>query len=175
MKILNTKLKGTFKIIHNKIKEKRGYFVRDFCIQTFKKKKIKFDIKQTNFSFNKSKGTLRGFHYQQHPYSEAKIVTCIKGQLLIVLLDINKKSNSYLKHLKFKLSEKDNYSILISKNCATAFITLKKNTLVLYYMSDYYKPNKSLGIRYDDPKLKIKWPSKPRVISKRDKNFQNLN
>ena len=174
MKILKTKFKGTFKIKHKKNFDKRGYFVRDFCKETFKKKNIKFEVRQTNFSYNKKMATLRGFHYQKKPFSEAKIVSCLKGKLLLVLLNVNKSSKNYLKYIKFVLKENDNTSILISKECATAFLTLKKNTLVLYYMSDIYKKNKGIGIRYNDPKLNLKWPVKPKIISVRDNNFTNL-
>ena len=174
MKILKTKFKGTFLIKHKKNVDKRGYFVRDFCIHTLKKKKITFNIKQTNFSFNKSIATLRGFHYQKKPYSESKIISCVKGKLLLVLLNVNTKSKDYLKHAKFILEESDNKSVLISNECATAFLTLKKNTLALYYMSDFYKKDKGTGIRFNDPKLNIKWPIKPKIISARDKNFLNL-
>ena len=128
----------------------------------------------SNFSYNKTAATLRGFHYQKKPFSEAKIVSCLKGKIFLVLLNINKNSKHYLKYVKFILKENDNTSVLISKDCATAFLTLKSKTLVLYYMSDFYKKNESIGIRYNDPKLKVKWPIKPKVISQRDKKFMNL-
>ena len=175
MNLIKTKFKGTYIINHKKNKDFRGYFMRGFCKNEFIKRKIKFDIKQTNFSFNKSRFTLRGFHYQVRPFSEDKIITCVKGEIFVVLININKKSKHYLKHLKIRLDEKLNKSLLISKNCAAAFLTLKKNTLVFYYMSNFYKKRKDLGIRYNDPKLKINWPYKPKVISNRDKNFKDLN
>ena len=135
---------------------------------------MNFKVKQTNFSFNEKKFTLRGFHYQNFPFSEDKIITCINGSILLVLVNINKRSSNYLENIKIKLSSKMNRSVLISKNCATAFLTLESKTLVFYYMSNYYKKNKSMGIRYDDPKLKIKWPNKVKIISNRDLNFKNI-
>ena len=86
--------------------------------------------------------------------------------MLLVLLDLNKKSKTYLNHIKIILSESLNESVLVSKTCATAFLTLKSNTLVSYYMTTYYKKNKGSGINYKDPKLKIKWTKQPKVISK---------
>jgi len=174
MKIVKTKFKGTYVINHLKKIDKRGFFMRGICTQILKNKKISFNIKQTNYSYNKKKLTLRGFHFQSSPFSEKKIITCIKGKILLVILNLDKKSKNYLKHLKFNLSDNLKRSVLISKNCATAFLTLEPETLVFYYMSSYYKKNKGNGIRYNDPKLKINWPKKPKVISSKDLNFENL-
>ena len=174
MKIVKTKFKDTYLIDHSKKNDKRGFFMRGICTKILKNKNVSFNIKQTNYSYNKKKLTLRGFHFQLPPFSEKKIITCVKGKLLLVIVNIDKKSNNYLKHLKFILSDNLNRSVLISKNCATAFLTLEPGTLVYYYMSSYYKKNKGEGIRYNDPKLKINWPKKPKVISSRDLNFENL-
>ena len=174
MKIKKTKFKNTFILEHKKKFDKRGFFMRGFCNEVLKKKKLNFKVKQTNFSFNEKKFTLRGFHYQNFPFSEDKIITCINGSILLVLVNINKRSSNYLENIKIKLSSKMNRSVLISKNCATAFLTLESKTLVFYYMSNYYKKNKSMGIRYNDPKLKIKWPNKVKIISNRDLNFKNI-
>ena len=154
--------------------DKRGFFTRGFCNKLFTKAKINFKIKQTNFSFNKKKLTLRGFHFQKSPFSESKIITCVKGKILLVIININEKSKNYLKHIKINLSDNINKSVLISKDCATAFLTLEPDTLVLYYMSAFYKKNKGMGIRYNDPKLNIKWPNKPKIISDRDIKFENI-
>ncbi len=174
MKIKKTKFKNTFILEHKKKYDKRGFFMRGFCNEILKKKDINFKVKQTNISFNEKKFTLRGFHYQNFPFSENKIITCINGSILLVLVNIDKKSPNYLKNIKIKLSSKMNKSVLISKTCATAFLTLEPKTLVLYYMSNYYKKNKSMGIRYNDPKLKIKWPKKVKIISNRDLKFKNI-
>lgn len=174
MKIVKTKFKDTYLINHSKKIDKRGFFMRGICTKILKRKKIHFSIKQTNYSYNKKKLTLRGFHFQTSPFSEKKIITCVKGKILLIIVNIDKKSKYYLKHLKFILLENLNQSVLISKNCATAFLTLEPETLVFYYMSSYFKKNKGKGIRYNDPKLKINWPKKPKIISSRDLNFKNL-
>ena len=174
MKLKKTKFKNTFIIENKKKNDRRGFFMRGYCQNVIKMKGINFKVKQTNFSFNKKKLTLRGFHYQNYPHAENKIITCIKGKILLVLLNINKKSSNYLKHIKIQLSSNMNKSVLVSKECATAFLTLEKETLVFYYMSNYYKKNKSMGIKYNDPKLKIKWPFKPKIISEKNLKFNKL-
>ena len=174
MKIKKTKFENTFIVEHKKDFDNRGFFMRGFCKEILKKVNINFSIKQTNFSYNEKKLTFRGFHYQNYPYSEQKVVTCINGKILLVLVNIDKKSKNYLKNIKITLSPKMNKSVIISKNCATSFLTLEPKTLVLYYMSSYYKKNKGRGIRYNDPKLKIKWPNKVKIISKRDLNYKDM-
>ena len=172
MKIIKTKFNGIFKIIGVKKKDTRGYLLRNFCRNELKKKSINFNIKQTNISYNKTKGTFRGFHYQKKPYSEKKIINCLKGSVLLYVLDIDKTSTNYLRYIKFLLKENDTYSIYIPKNYATAFLTLKKNTIIFYYMSEFFASSKGTVIRFDDPKIKINLPFKPKVISKKDKNFK---
>ena len=130
MNLIKTKFKGTYIINHKKNKDFRGYFMRGFCKNEFIKKKIKFDIKQTNFSFNKSKFTLRGFHYQARPFSEDKIITCAKGEIFVVLININKKSKHYLKHLKIRLDE--NFFFSFSNFCD--FVPLKELTELLRFL-----------------------------------------
>jgi|694.fasta_scaffold145162_3 dTDP-4-dehydrorhamnose 3,5-epimerase len=174
MKIIRTKAKDIYIISHKKIKDNRGFFMRSFCKRIFKKKGINFNIKQINFSFNKKKYTLRGFHYQKKPFSEKKIINCIKGSVLIVLLNINKKSKNYLKFIKIKLDERIKKSLFVSENYATAFLTLKVNTLVIYYMSNFYNFKYSSGLKFNDPKIGVKWPVKPSSISKKDINFKKI-
>jgi len=174
MKLLKTKFNGTFIIKHQKLKDKRGFFMRGFCKNVLEKKGVDFKIKQTNFSYNKKKYTLRGFHFQKKPFAETKLISCIKGKLLIVLVDINKKSKNYLKHIKINLSSNLNKSLLISKNCATAYLTLTDETLIFYYMSNFYKKEKGYGFKYNDPRLNIKWPKKPKIISRKDLSYKNL-
>lgn len=148
--------------------------MRGYCEKELKKIGVNFKIKQSNYSFNKEKFTFRGFHYQTAPYSESKIINCVSGKLLLLLVNIDKKSPNYLKKLKFILDSDMNKSILIFKDCATAFLTLESRTLVHYYMSSFFKNGKAQGLNYMDPKIKINLPKKPKVISKRDLSFKYL-
>ena len=171
MLIQKTKFKKLFIISKEPLVDKRGYFVRDFCNDELKK--IRFSIKQINISFNKKNYTLRGFHYQTKPYEEDKIITCISGKILNVCIDLRKKSKTYLKIFKKYLSDRNYQSLHIPAGFANAYLTLKPNTKILYYMSKYYKPKFGKGIRFNDPLFKISWPKKPRVISKKDLNYIN--
>ena len=172
MRLIKTKIKGVFVIKHNSFKDKRGSFTRLFC-EDILKKKVKFNIKQSNISKNRKKYTLRGFHYQIGKYSENKIIRCLKGGIFDIIVDLRKNSKTYAKYVSIKLNHKSNTSIIIPKGCANAFLTLVDNTEVLYYTSNFYNKNFEKGIRYNDPFFKFKWPIEPNVISKKDKKSNN--
>ena len=152
----------------------RGFFMRTYCVNTFKKYGIKKKINQINISHNSKKHTLRGYHFQKKPYSEAKTISCIKGEIFFSVLDIDPSSKFYLKTCNMILNEKDNKICYVPKGYATAFLTMKDFTEVLYLMSDSYKPEYGTGIRYNDPIIKEKWPFKPKVVSDKDMNFDNF-
>jgi len=173
MLIKKTKFKELLILNKNLFNDNRGHFYRDFCVKELKN--INFKIKQINISFNKKKFTLRGFHRQLPPFEEKKIITCISGEILNVSIDMRKKSKTYLKVFKKKLSEKNNVSILLPKGFANAYMTLKSNTKILYYMSAFYQPSKEKTIRYDDKFFSIKWPNKPKCISIKDSSIPDFN
>ena len=142
-KIVQIKINEIYKIVYNKFIDKRGSFQRLFCNKDFGK--LKFNLKQINLSKNKTKGTFRGLHYQSK-LKEKKIIKVLKGEIILYLVNINLKSKNYLKMKKIKISEKDNFLIYVTKDYATAYFTLKNNTEILYFMSNYYSPKHSKGI-----------------------------
>jgi dTDP-4-dehydrorhamnose 3,5-epimerase len=150
--------------------DNRGSFRRHFCKNELKKKKINFKVIQSNISENFHKGTLRGFHYQISPFGEAKYLSCLKGEIFDIVVDLRKNSKTYLKWKSFLLKENDYKSLHVPKGCAHAFITLKKNTIVHYYCSQKYSPKHERGIRYNDPSFNFQWPIKIKHISEKDKN-----
>jgi dTDP-4-dehydrorhamnose 3,5-epimerase len=154
--------------------DKRGLFRRIFCKRIFKKINSFIDVKQINLSTNPKKGTLRGLHYQKGNFSEKKIIFCTKGKLFFVALNIDPKSKNYLKYESFTLNEKDDFALFVDNKYATGFLTLSKNTELLYLMSNFFNPESARGIKYNDPKIKIKWPMKPLIISSKDKKINHL-
>lgn len=173
MRIQKTNIEDLKVIKLNKIKDSRGIFFRNFCekeLQSITKRKIV----QSNISINKKKFTLRGFHYQKNPSKEGKFITCVTGKIFNVTIDLKKKSKSYLKLVKMNISSKKNNIIYIPPGCANAFLTLEKNTIIHYLMTDYYKPETYERFSYKSKEIKINWPAKPVVISFKDKNAKNL-
>ena len=167
------KIKGVYLIKPEPYKDKRGIFRRIFCQKEFKKNYLESLIKQANISENKFKYTLRGFHYQINPYEEDKTLTCVKGSIYDIVVDLRPRSETYLKWCSFQIDEKNKHLIHVPKGCANAFLTLKNNTLVQYNSSEFYKPEYEKGIRYNDPLFKFKWPKKPKIISDKDLSHPN--
>ena len=174
MKFLKTKIQGVYIIKPTPFKDKRGEFRRHFCKIEFLQNGINGKVMQCNISENKHKGTLRGFHYQKYPYSEAKTISCLKGEIYDVVIDLRKKSKTYKKWISIRLTEKNNFSLHVPKGCANAFLTLKKNSIIHYYISKRYFPKKERGIKFNDSSFNVKWPFKPIFISKKDNNFPNF-
>ena len=163
MQIKNTKLKG-LKIINNKIyRDSRGYFKEDFKASFFKK--IRFIFSCTSKS---KKNVLRGMHIQTKK-AQGKFVSVLKGSILDVAIDLRRGSKTFGKHFKVVLSDKNGKSILIPPGFAHGFLALEKENIVHYYNTNYRSKNHELGLIWNDRTLKIKWPIKKPIISKKDK------
>lgn len=173
MIFIKNKIKGVFLIKPEPFKDKRGIFRRIFCQKEFKKNNLVNIIRQANISENKFRYTLRGFHYQTNPFGEDKTLTCVKGSIYDIVVDLRPKSKTYMKWCSFQIDEKNKNLIHIPRGCANAFLTLKNNTLVQYNSSEFYKPKYEKGIRYNDPLFKFKWPQKPKIISNKDLSHPN--
>ena len=168
MKFEKQKIKDLILIKPDPFTDHRGLLRRIYCLNQLKIKKINFKVRQINISENIHTQTLRGFHYQKFPYSEDKIITCIKGEVHNIVIDMRKKSNTYMMWQSFRLSENNRLGLLVPKGCANAYLTLKKKTWILYFHSQFYKPGFEKSINHNDPKFKFDWPKKIKVISKKD-------
>ena len=164
MKFTNTEMKG-LKIIEGK----NYYDSRGFFKEIFIKKKFKIH-KPLFWCMSKSKrNVLRGLHLQTKN-SQEKFVSVIKGKILDVVVDLRKNSKSFGKHLKIILSERNAKSILIPSGFAHGFLGLDKENIVLYSNNNYRSKNSETGLIWNDKILKIKWPKRKFIISKKDKN-----
>ena len=167
------KIKDLTLINNESFKDDRGAFSRIFCLKEFKK--FKFNVAQGNLSFNEKKYTMRGFHYQKGMSSEKKILTPVKGKIFNIVIDLRKKSNSFLKYEKVILSSSNYQSLYVPEGCANAYLTLENDTIVHYYMGNFYNKNSYSGFRYNDKFFKIDWPFKPKVISQKDNEYEDFN
>jgi dTDP-4-dehydrorhamnose 3,5-epimerase len=149
--------------------DKRGDFQRIFDYGLLKN----FNIKQINFSFNKKKGTIRGMHFQIPSYSEKKIVSCVSGKILDVIVDIRKKSKNYLKAYSIILSSSNKLSLIIPPGYAHGFQTLEDNTKIVYLHSKRFSKKLYRIISPFNGKINFKWKIKNFIISKQDQNTIN--
>lgn len=174
MKFLECNLKGAFLIEIEKHEDERGFFARSWDEKIFHDNGMNTKIAQCSISFNKKKGTVRGIHYQKSPFEEDKIVRCTRGKIFDVIVDLRKDSPTYSRWEGFEISE-DNYKMLyIPKGFAHGFQTLEDDTEVFYQISEFFMSDYSSGVRWDDPKIMIKWPSAISVISKKDLSYQSI-
>ena len=174
MKFIATDIQGVLIIELDKIGDDRGFFSRTFCVKEFRQHGLNTDVKQCNLSFNAEKGTLRGMHYQVAPATEAKYIRCVRGSILDVVIDMRAGSASYLEHVAVELTAENRRALYVPENFAHGFITLTDNTEVMYQVSEYYQPTSEKGLRYDDPKLGIKWPTAISTLSDKDSHWPYL-
>lgn len=166
-----TKIKGAFIIEPELLTDIRGFFARTFCKEEFEKHGLDSSIVQCSISYNKKKGTLRGMHYQARPYEEAKIVSCTKGAIYDVILDLRKESGTCYQWIAVELSDENFRMVYIPKGCAHGFQTLKDDVAVYYQMTEFFHPEYAKGVRWDDSLFGIEWPSGKKIISEKDNQF----
>jgi dTDP-4-dehydrorhamnose 3,5-epimerase len=162
------------KIKIKQFKDHRGDFNKVYSRKLFSFIKKKSFIKEVNYCLTKKRGTIRGMHFQFGPFKEDKIVTCLKGEIFDVVIDLRKKSKSFMKYKTFILNEKTNYSLFIPKGFAHGYQSITNNTLVLYLMSANYASKYSSGINPFSKSLNIQWPVKKRIVAIKDKNLPDL-
>ncbi len=168
-----TVLRGSFVIELEPFVDERGWFARTYCKTEFSKIGHQKDWVQLNHSFTKQTGTLRGMHYQLPPFSEIKLVRCIAGAVYDVIIDIRKGSTTFLQYVGVELSAANKKMIYIPEGFAHGFQALTDDCELIYHHSQFYTAGIEAGIRYDEPKINIKWPLQVTSISQRD-NIHSL-
>lgn len=146
----------------------RGFFARTFCIDEFGAAGLPTAVEQCNLSGNYRAGTLRGLHFQIAPHPEAKLVRCIRGAIVDVIVDMRPDSPTRLQHIAVELTADNKRALLVPPYFAHAYQTLVDDTEVLYQVSGSYEPTAERGLRFDDPALGITWPLPVEVISAKD-------
>lgn len=174
MKFLPQELPGVYVIEPEPFVDDRGMFRRHFCQREFEAHKISGRVSQCNVSENKYKHTLRGFHYQIAPHGEGKTLSCMKGKIFDVVVDLRLDSPTYLKWLSFELNQDNRKSVHVPPGCANSFLTLEDDCVIHYYCSEFYFAEAERGVRYNDPIFKFEWPAEPVVISDKDKAFPDF-
>jgi len=177
MNITKTDIQGLIIIEPQIFKDSRGCFFESWNAKKFKQLGISEDFVQDNQSVS-SKGVLRGLHFQNPPYAQAKLVRVIEGSVLDVSVDLRKNSPTYGMHVSVILSEQNNKSFFIPKGFAHGFLSLEDNTVFNYKCSDYYNKESEGSLLWNDEDLKIDWQIENPLISEKDlqadffKNFK---
>ena len=165
--IKKTSIKDLILIKNKSFKDRRGYFK-----ELLKEKNLKKRFPFLVMSFSK-KNVIRGLHLQTKK-SQGKFISVIKGSIFDVVVDLRKNSKTYGKYLSTVISEKNSKSIYVPPGFAHGFCALSKENYVIYSCTEYRQAKHEIGIRYNDEDLKIKWPIKKPILSKKDRNNISL-
>jgi dTDP-4-dehydrorhamnose 3,5-epimerase len=172
MLFTETPLRGAFLIRLEKRVDERGYFARTFCQREFEDHGLNSRVVQCNVSFNQRKGTLRGMHWQAPPFEEAKLVSCVRGAIYDVIIDLRRGSPTCMRYFATELSGASGNMLYVPEGFAHGFQTLEDNSEVFYQMSQFYSAEHARGLRWDDPAFGITWPHDDRIINERDRNYR---
>ena len=165
MKILKTKFKNLFVFKSKNFFDNRGHF-RELALRKKIKKELIFTVMSKS-----NKNVLRGLHMQKK-FKQGKYISCLKGEILDVVVDCRKKSKTFGKHFKIILSEKNCKSIYIPPGFLHGFLGLGKENIVIYGCTNYRDQKSEIGVSWNDKDLKINWNIKSPILSKKDN--QNL-
>lgn len=174
MKFGETKLGGAYLVESEPHEDSRGFFTRTFCAREFGEKGLASSFVQCSVSMTRQRGTIRGLHFQIAPATEAKLVRCTAGALYDVIVDLRPDSKTYLQHVGVELTARNRRALYVPRMFAHGLQTLEDDTEVLYQISDFFAPDLARGLRFDDPKLGIKWPLPVATMSEKDRHWPLL-
>ena len=164
-KKVETGIKDLFIIEPQIFEDSRGFFLESYNYNDFKELGIENIFVQDNHS-KSLKGVLRGLHFQKGEYSQAKLISILRGSILDIVVDLRKDSETFGKYFSIVLNEKNKKVLFIPKNFAHGFLTLEDNTEIFYKCDNFYNPQSEAGIIWNDRDLNIEWNLKKYKINK---------
>ena len=175
MEVLETKIPGVFIIKPRVFEDSRGYFFESFSQREFNEKVRPITFVQDNES-KSSYGVVRGLHYQKPPYTQSKLVRCVRGKVLDVAVDIRLGSPTFGQHVAVELSEENHVQFFIPKGFAHGFAVLSNEAVFQYKCDEFYHPEADSGIQLLDDELGIDWqiPWEKAIMSEKDKAREHL-
>lgn len=169
MRFEATPIEGVWVVEPERREDPRGYFARTWCAEEFRARGLRERLSQCSVSFNAKAGTLRGMHYQTAPEEEAKLVSCPRGRIWDVALDLRRGSPTFCKWYGTELSAENGRALYVPPGCAHGMVTLEDDALVSYFISTPYSPVHQAAVRWDDPAFGIAWPVASPTMSDRDR------
>jgi dTDP-4-dehydrorhamnose 3,5-epimerase len=174
MRFTETKLSGAFIVDIQQHADSRGFFARGFCQHEFAEHGLNPVIAQSNFAYNKLKGTLRGMHFQFPPAAETKFVRATRGAILDIIVDLRPESPTYLQHVAVELSADNHRGLYVPERFAHGYQVLEDDTETTYQVGTFYAPEHESGLLYSDPALGLSWPLPVTEISPKDAVWRPL-
>ena len=167
-KLHDTPLEGLWLVERTPARDERGYFERLFCESDLSEVLGGRSVSQINCSLTREPGAIRGLHFQMSPYAEAKFVSCTRGEIFDVAVDIRRSSRTFLRWFGVHLSEEISTSLLISEGFAHGFQVLKPDSQILYVNTAPYSATHDRVINALDPRIAVSWPLSIGIRSERD-------
>ena len=174
MEFQPTRLSGAWLLIPQPIVDERGHFERCFCVHEFRRHGLETGFAQHSRSCSLRKGTVRGMHYQRAPHAEVKLVTCLKGAIWDVIIDLRADSPSFGHWQGFELTGENRRQLYVPAGFAHGLQTLRDDTEVGYLISHEHTPAAAAGLRHDDPVLANDWPLPTTAISLKDRSWPDF-
>jgi dTDP-4-dehydrorhamnose 3,5-epimerase len=157
-------LDGSYRISIRRIEDDRGFFARVWDEPIFEQHGIPIRNIQTNASYNRRRGTIRGLHWQVEPYGETKLIRCTRGSVFDVAVDLRAGSPTYGRWQGVRLTAEERNLVFVPAGCAHGYQALEDDAEVSYQVSHAYVPGSERGIRWNDPAIGIEWPITDGVI-----------
>jgi dTDP-4-dehydrorhamnose 3,5-epimerase len=174
MRFIETNFHDAWLIEPVPAKDVRGSFMRTFCQQEFGERGLETIYVQQSCSRSHLRGTIRGMHFQHPPHSEIKLVSCRKGAIWDVIIDLRPDSATYCQWQGFELTADNDHQLYVPAGFAHGFQSLCTDIEVNYLISAFYKPAAADGVRYDDPAFVIEWPLHVAAISEKDRSWPDF-
>lgn len=169
-----TPLKGLTLVQRKVLEDHRGFLSRFYCADEFGAAGIVKAVAQINHTFTRSKGAVRGLHFQYPPHAETKLVSCLQGEIFDVAVDLRRDSPTFLQWHCAVLSAQNHQSLLIPEGFAHGFQALSEDCELIYLHTAAYQPESEGALNIADPKLGIAWPLTITEISERDRNHKMI-
>lgn len=174
MTFRETALAGVWLIEPEPLVDERGFFARTWCRREWEARGLNPTLAQCSTSWTRTRGTVRGLHYQVKPHEEAKLVRCTRGAIHDVALDLRPGSPTRRRWIAVELTADNRRMVYLPEGVAHGFQTLVDDTEVFYQISEFHHPESARGVRWDDPACGIAWPVTPVIVSPRDAALPGL-
>jgi dTDP-4-dehydrorhamnose 3,5-epimerase len=169
-----TNLKSAFVIEPEPIRDERGFFAYLFDVREAAQHGLRIGVAQVKLAYNHHKGTVRGMHYQAAPSTETKLIRCTRGAIWDIIVDMRPDSPSYRQSFGVELTAENRKALYVPQLFAHGYQTLRDDTEVVYQVDEFYAPQHERGVRWDDPRLALRWPVPVSLMSKKDQSWPLL-
>lgn len=174
MEIIKTAIEEVKIVKPDVFGDNRGWFYESYSYEKLKNLGIDTAFVQDNRSYSQKKGTLRGIHFQKSPMAQTKLISCTRGKILDVAVDLRKGSPTYLKWVSVELSEENKLMLYIPKGFGHGFVTLTEDVEVLYKVDEYYSKENDRSIKFDDSEICVDWGISEPILSQKDLSAPQL-